>query len=49
MLINFSFQKLDAIEKLKVQQTQGKTLEINQVEKIKSEADLIKELKQLQM
>lgn len=42
-------KKLDAIEKLKVQQAQGKTLEINQVEKIKGEAELIKELKQLQL
>lgn len=42
-------QKLDAIEKLKEQQAQGKTLEVNQLAKIKGEADLIKELEQLQV
>lgn len=42
-------QKLDAIKKLKEQQAQGKLLEINQLAKIKGEADLIKELQQLQV
>jgi translation initiation factor 2A len=42
-------KKLDAIEKLKEQQTQGKALEVNQIAKIKGEADLIKELEHLQM
>ncbi|KAJ8921037.1 hypothetical protein NQ315_015833 [Exocentrus adspersus] len=40
-------KKLDAIEKLKQQQAQGKALEINQIEKIKGEADLLKELENL--
>ncbi|XP_044266198.1 eukaryotic translation initiation factor 2A [Tribolium madens] len=42
-------KKLDAIEKLKEQQAQGKPLEINQLSKIKGEADLLKELEQLQV
>ncbi|KAF2900544.1 hypothetical protein ILUMI_05644 [Ignelater luminosus] len=42
-------KKLDAIAKLKEQQSQGKTLEINQLAKIKGEDDLLKELKQLQL
>jgi translation initiation factor 2A len=42
-------KKLDAIEKLKEQQTLGKALEVNQIAKIKGEADLIKELEHLQM
>lgn len=42
-------KKLDAIKKLKEQQAQGKLLEINQLAKIKGEADLIKELQQLQV
>ncbi|KAK9890495.1 hypothetical protein WA026_010576 [Henosepilachna vigintioctopunctata] len=42
-------KKLDAIEKLKEQQAQGKTLEVNQLSKIKGESDLIKELEELQM
>ncbi|KAJ3655179.1 hypothetical protein Zmor_014316 [Zophobas morio] len=42
-------KKLDAIEKLKEQQAQGKTLEINQIAKIKGESDLLKELEQLQI
>ncbi|XP_044752195.1 eukaryotic translation initiation factor 2A [Coccinella septempunctata] len=42
-------KKLDAIEKLKEQQSQGKVLEINQLAKIKGEADLLKELEQLQV
>jgi translation initiation factor 2A len=45
----FYLKKLDAIEKLKEQQTQGKALEVNQIAKIKGEADLIKELEHLQM
>ncbi|CAG9840542.1 unnamed protein product [Diabrotica balteata] len=40
-------KKLDAIEKLKTQQAEGKTLEINQLEKIKAENDLLAELKNL--
>lgn len=40
-------KKLDAIEKLKQQQAQGKTLEVNQIEKIKGEAELLKELQNL--
>ncbi|KAK9754402.1 Eukaryotic translation initiation factor eIF2A [Popillia japonica] len=42
-------KKLDAIEKLKLQQLQGKLLEINQLSKIKGEGDLLKELKELQV
>ncbi|CAH0557666.1 unnamed protein product [Brassicogethes aeneus] len=42
-------KKLDAIEKLKEQQSQGKPLEVNQLAKLKGEADLIKELQQLQV
>ncbi|CAG9854846.1 unnamed protein product [Phyllotreta striolata] len=42
-------KKLDAIEKLKLQQAEGKTLEINQLEKIKGEADLLKELENLKV
>jgi translation initiation factor 2A len=45
----FYLKKLDAIEKLKEQQTLGKALEVNQIAKIKGEADLIKELEHLQM
>ncbi|KAJ8968560.1 hypothetical protein NQ314_002224 [Rhamnusium bicolor] len=40
-------KKLDAIEKLKQQQAQGKSLEINQLDKIKGEAELLKELEKL--
>lgn len=40
-------KKLDAIENLKYQQAQGKALEINQLEKIKGEADLLNELENL--
>ncbi|OXU26913.1 hypothetical protein TSAR_000356 [Trichomalopsis sarcophagae] len=39
--------KLEQISKLKEQQTQGKQLEINQLDKIKKEAELIKELEEL--
>ncbi|RZC34495.1 eukaryotic translation initiation factor 2A, partial [Asbolus verrucosus] len=42
-------KKLDAIEKLKDQQAQGKALEINQIAKIKAEAELLRELEQLQV
>lgn len=42
-------KKLQAIEKLKAQQNQGKQLEINQIAKIKGEAELVKELEDLQM
>lgn len=51
-LINYFFnilQKLDAIEKLKEQQAQGKTLEVNQMAKIKTESELLNELQQLQI
>lgn len=47
--ILFSLKKLDAIEKLKVQQAEGKPMEINQLEKMKCEGDLLKELEQLTM
>ncbi|CAH1133754.1 unnamed protein product [Ceutorhynchus assimilis] len=40
-------KKLDAIEKLKQEQASGKTLEANQLTKLKGEADLLKELQQL--
>lgn len=42
-------KKLDAIEKLKKDQASGKTLEINQLAKIKGEADLLKELENLKV
>ncbi|XP_022903675.2 eukaryotic translation initiation factor 2A [Onthophagus taurus] len=42
-------KKLQAIEKLKAQQAQGKQLEINQVAKIKAETELLKELAELQV
>jgi len=42
-------KKLDAIAKLKEQQSQGKTLEVNQLTKIKGEEELLDELKQLQL
>ncbi|CAH1183593.1 unnamed protein product [Phaedon cochleariae] len=42
-------KKLDAIEKLKHQQAQGKSLEVNQIEKIKGEADLLQELENLKV
>lgn len=42
-------KKLDAIEKLKIQQAEGKPLEINQIEKLKGEADLLKELDSLKV
>nr|CAH7758227.1 unnamed protein product [Callosobruchus chinensis] len=42
-------KKLDAIEKLKIQQAQGKPLQINQLEKIKGEAELLEELQKLTM
>ncbi|XP_014206946.1 eukaryotic translation initiation factor 2A [Copidosoma floridanum] len=40
-------QKLEQISKLKEQQAQGKQLEINQLDKIKKESELLKELEQL--
>ncbi|XP_066251277.1 eukaryotic translation initiation factor 2A [Euwallacea similis] len=40
-------KKLDAIEKLKVEQASGKMLEANQLTKIQGEAELLKELEQL--
>lgn len=42
-------KKLKAIEQLKEQQASGKTLEINQIEKIQKEDDLLKELEDLQL
>ncbi|KAB0797863.1 hypothetical protein PPYR_04445 [Photinus pyralis] len=42
-------RKLDAIGKLKDQQSQGKVLEVNQLAKIKSEDELMVELKKLQL
>ncbi|XP_026480953.1 eukaryotic translation initiation factor 2A-like [Ctenocephalides felis] len=42
-------KKLDAIEKLKQQQSEGKPLEINQIAKIKTEQDLLKELQALKI
>nr|CAB3241525.1 eukaryotic translation initiation factor 2A [Phallusia mammillata] len=42
-------KKLQAIEKLKQQQAQGKELEKNQVEKLKTEDSLLQELSQLQL
>ncbi|KAK4880100.1 hypothetical protein RN001_008246 [Aquatica leii] len=42
-------KKLDAIAKLKDQQAQGKTLEINQIAKVKAEEELLTELNKLQM
>lgn len=45
-IFNF-LQKLEQISKLKEQQVAGKQLEINQLDKIKKEADLIKELEEL--
>lgn len=42
-------KKLDAIVKLKEQQSQGKVLEMNQLAKIRSEDELMNELKQLQL
>lgn len=41
------FQKLEQISKLKEQQQTGKQLEMNQLEKIKKEAELTKELQEL--
>jgi translation initiation factor 2A len=38
---------LEQISKLKEQQVMGKQLEINQLNKIKKEAELIKELEEL--
>ena len=40
----FSIQKLNEIAKLKNQQAAGRQLELNQVEKIKKEEELTKEL-----
>ncbi|XP_017775455.1 PREDICTED: eukaryotic translation initiation factor 2A [Nicrophorus vespilloides] len=42
-------KKLDAIEALKNERDQGKSLEINQLAKIKNEQELINELNQLQI
>ncbi|CAH1959555.1 unnamed protein product [Acanthoscelides obtectus] len=42
-------KKLDAIEKLKQDQAQGKPLQINQLEKIKGETALLEELQKLTM
>lgn len=44
---SFLLQKLDQISKLKEQLSAGKQLEINQLDKIKKEAELIKELEEL--
>ncbi|XP_033227264.1 eukaryotic translation initiation factor 2A [Belonocnema kinseyi] len=41
--------KLDQISKLKQQQSSGKQLEINQLDKIKKEAELLKELQDLSL
>ncbi|XP_051164152.1 eukaryotic translation initiation factor 2A [Leptopilina boulardi] len=41
--------KLDQITKLKEQQSSGKQLEMNQLDKIKKEADLLKELQDLSL
>ncbi|XP_014223236.1 eukaryotic translation initiation factor 2A [Trichogramma pretiosum] len=41
--------KLDQIAKLKEQQNSGKKLEINQLDKIKKEAELIKEMEELML
>ncbi len=41
--------KLDQIAKLKQQQKEGKQLEINQLEKIKKEAEIEQELRQLKL
>ena len=41
--------KLTQIAKLKQQVKEGKQLEVNQLDKIKREGELIKELKQLQL
>jgi len=40
-------QKLDQISKLKEQLKSGKQLEINQLDKIKKEDELLKELEEL--
>ncbi|KAK7477133.1 hypothetical protein BaRGS_00031619 [Batillaria attramentaria] len=42
-------KKLQAIEKLKEQQSAGKQLELNQLEKLKTEAALLKELEELEI
>ena len=41
-------KKLDAINKLKAKVEGGATLEVNQIEKLKSESGLIEQMKQLQ-
>jgi len=41
------WQKLDQISKLKEQLKAGKQLEINQLDKIKKEDELLKELEEL--
>jgi len=41
--------KLTSIEKLKQDQAQGKKLETNQLEKIKKESELLKELNDLKI
>lgn len=45
--IFFTFQKLNEIARLKEQKAAGKQLELNQVEKIKKEEELTKELNEL--
>lgn len=44
---HFNFQKIKDIEKLKKLQDEGKQLEINQLDKIKKEEELTKELEEL--
>lgn len=49
MIKSFCFQKLEQIQKLKEQQAAGKQLELNQVEKIKKENELLRELQDLML
>lgn len=41
--------KLASIQKLKAQQKEGKTLEINQLEKIKTEQTILDQIKMLKL
>lgn len=45
--MSYFLQKLEQISKLKEMLVAGKQLEINQLDKIKKEADLIKQLEEL--
>lgn len=48
-ILSIILQKLQQIEKLKAMQEEGKALEQNQIDKLKSEAAILQELTELQI